>query len=193
MGIDRGGVNSHVAREENTVSIAAANKKYAKVVSVDVAKLVDDNGDRLDLSNTSAVAKWLRDAYQGREVTIADDGQIVRFTRRGLEDGLKRRGEAQRQTYADLDRIVENSIYYSYEPGDSKHPNVDRHKVYYGAADINRHYYGVRLKVNTYEGSDVGLYKDLAVVKIKTPSPYRGGRPDSNHTSQTEGDKTLVP
>lgn len=182
--------------EDNAVSIAEANKKYAEMVTVDTSKLVYADGSPLDLLNTKTVKKWLRDMYQNTTVTIVDDGQIVEFTTRGFESDQKRKVDrrAQRRAYANLDDIVESSIFFSYEPGDARHDYVDVQKKYYGLIDINGKYYGTRLKVDIHKGKNVGYYKDLDVAKIKSPSLLHGGSRKSDPlTHQEEGDVLLIP
>jgi hypothetical protein len=180
---------------DNAASIAIANRKSAEVVIVDTSTLFYADGGSVDLSCTKAVKKWLLEMYQNTTVKIADDEQAVKFTERGFRDDLKRRGDVKRQSYAGLKDIVRRSIYYCCEPGDARHAGVNRHKTYYGAANINGDYYAMRLKINVYGSSgDIGYFKDLAAVKIKSPFLYAGGDPKKGgRTYQTKGDVLSIP
>jgi len=189
-------ISGEQIRMDNAVSIAAANKKRAIVVVVDPSKMVGVDGVPINILNRKEVAFWLRRVYKSTIVKIRDDEQAVKFTRGGLEDDLfKSRGKPRREAYADLSDIVQNSIYYSYELGDIKHFNVDKHRTYYGAINIDSQNYAVRLKINTFIGSDVGLFKDLDIREIKSPSLcIRGGSEKSQiRTYQDEGDIVTIP
>jgi len=72
---------------------------------------------------------------------------------------------------------------------------VNRHKTYYGIVNIGDNYYATRLKINIYGGiGDAGYFKDLAVIKIKSPFLYAGGGPErGGHTYQTKGDVLSIP
>jgi len=184
---------TQIKNHDNAVSIAAANKKRAVVVTVDPSKVMGIDGLPVNLLDRKEIALWLRRVYQGTIVKIRDDKQIVKFTRGGLEDDLfKSRGKPRREAYADLSDIVQNSIYYSYEFGDAQHPNVERHKTYYGIININDAYYATRIKIDTYIESDIGLYKDLDIREIKSPSLCIRGSFKSNHTYQDEGDIVTI-
>jgi len=183
----------HDIERENAQSIAAAEKKNANVVIIDPSKMVDPEGRLIDLEDKKAVRRWLREIYQGRRVTIEDDGQVVLFSGRGLDDDVyKCRGTARRQTYANLDGVVENSIYHSYEYGDDRHPYVIMHKTYYGAVDIGLELYATRIKVDVYDDVEDGLYKDLDIVKIKTPPGTVADGLDGRPTIYADGATSLV-
>jgi hypothetical protein len=62
-------------------------RKTAKVVPIDTTPLP------VDYKDTRAVIKWVRDQLQGKQINIQDDGSIVIFTRSGIEDSGKQRGE----------------------------------------------------------------------------------------------------
>ena len=147
---------------------AEADKRYAKVVHINPAEIVDESGKQLDVSDTKALRKWLLKKYKGRTVEVKDDGKIVAFHVKELKDSMKRRGAPQRKMYADLENLVENGVYAGYELGDSKHPKVDRQNIYYSAAKIGDKIYGVRFKVDIYKAmeSGVGSYKDHKIVEI---------------------------
>jgi len=186
-------VNIEQMKADNAVSIAAASKKRAIVVVVDPKKLVNKNGESINLFDTKELKQWLLSTYQGRKIKIDDDNQIVQFTRGGIESDLKNRGEIRRQAYANLDSIVESSIYYSYELGDERHVKVNRHKTYYGAVNIGGRYYATRLKIDTFLSAEIGLYKDLVIEEIKSPSLYIGGGPSQGgRTYQDEGDIVTI-
>ncbi|MCL2690069.1 MAG: hypothetical protein FWE57_09535, partial [Chitinispirillia bacterium] len=166
MRIEYQDISCEQVQMDNAISIESANKKRAAVVVVDPSKIIGWDREPVNLFNTKELKLWLLRTYQGRKIKINDDNQIVQFTRGGLESDLKNRGEIRRQAYADLDCIIQNSIYYSYELGDVKHFNVNKHRTYYGAINIGSQNYAVRLKINTFAGSDVGLYKDLDIKEI---------------------------
>jgi len=153
----------------NVIANAEAYRKYAKVVPINPAEIVDENGSLLDLSDTKVLRKWLLKKYQGHTVEVKDDGKTVGFYREGLKDSAKRRGYSQRQLYADLASLVENGVYAGYEKGDSKHPTVERQNIYYSAAKIGDKIYGVRFKVDIYKvmESGIGSYKDHKIVKLE--------------------------
>jgi len=179
----------------NLPSIGDAGNKTPNPVTVDPAKIVDAGGNAIDLTNTAAVRRWLMETYRDREVKILDDGQTVRFTLKGLKDDLKmpkRKGLAQRQAYAGLNDIVMNSVFHNYEPGDARHLNIDKHKTYYGVADIGGQLYGTRLKVDVRHGVSLGQYKDLAVREIKSPPRNAGGSREGHRTNSLRGDKIKV-
>jgi len=161
--------------QDNAVANAEADKKYAKVVPINPAEIVDDNGNAIDLTNTEALREWLLDKYKGQAVEVKDDGRIVRITTKGIKAGVKRRGEIQRQLYADLVSLLENGIYSGYELGDSRHPYIKQQNIYYASAIIEGRIYGVRFKIDVHRGVPIGSYKDHKVVEIeieKSPSLY---------------------
>jgi hypothetical protein len=166
-----------IARRENAAANAEADKKYATVVPINPTGIADEDGHPIDLTKTSALIGWLLNKYRGHEVKINDDGQIVSFFRVGLEDSLKRRGVLQRQMYANLEGLLENSVYSGYELGDKQHPRIERQNIYYAAAGIMDNIYGVRFKVDISNGERKGAYKDhkIARLEIKKPlSLYQG-------------------
>jgi hypothetical protein len=116
-------------------------------------------------------------------VVVSDNGKTVRFTKKGLGDSIKRRGAEQRQVYADIDSLLVNSAFDDYEAGDERHPHIDRQDIYYAAAKIGGHVFGIRFKVDVKKGQENGTYKDHKVARIddveeidikEPPSPYRG-------------------
>jgi hypothetical protein len=157
--------------------------KRVKVIHVDVSKLADSNGNAINITSARALRQWLIKHYGGREVVVSHNKRTIRFTKKGLLDSLKRRGTEQRQAYADLDGLLESSIYDGFEAGDERHPHIDRQEIYYAAAKIGEKTYGIRFKTDIKKGQDVGTYKDHKVVEIdgveeidikEPPSPYRG-------------------
>ena len=194
MKVEGRDISSEKVRIDNVISIASANQKRAVAVVVDPKKLVNKDGSPVDLSHTKAIKMWLRGRYRNIRVVISDDGQIVEFTTKGFGSDQKRKIDrsAQRQVYADLDSIVENSIYYGYELGDARHEYVERQKTYYGLASIDGQYYGVRLKIDLHKNQHVGFYKDLEVAKIKSPSLLHGGSRRSDPLSHQEGDAVSI-
>jgi len=183
-------------QENNAASIAEANKKCAKAVTVDTSKLVYADGTPVNLSSTKAVKQWLRAKYHDTQAVISDDGQVVEFTTKGFGDDQKRKLDktAQRLAYADLDRIVENSIYYSSKSGDTRHEHVSRQKTYYGLINLNGRYYAVQIKIDLHKSKRAGFFKALEVTEIKSPSLLHGGGLKKDLRShQEEGDVLSVP
>jgi hypothetical protein len=157
--------------------------KKVKQIHVDASKIADSDGNPINIASASALRRWLIMQYCGREIVVIDNGRTIRFAKKGLLDSIKRRGKEQRQVYADLDGLMENSIYDSSEPGDEKHPHIDRQEIYYAAAKIGDNVYGVRFKIDIKKGQEIGTYKDHKVAAIddlegidikEPPSPYRG-------------------
>jgi hypothetical protein len=157
--------------------------KKMKLIHVDASKIADSDGNPINIASASALRRWLIKQYSGREVVVSDNGRTIRFTKKGLLDSIKRRGTEQRQVYANLDGLLENSIYDSSEVGDKRHPHIDRQEIYYAAAKIGDKIYGVRFKTDIKKGQEIGMYKDHKVVEIddvieinikEPPSPYRG-------------------
>jgi len=158
----------------------SADNKSVKVVSINPDKIIDDSGNAIDLNNTSKLRNWLLEKYRGREVKVQDDGKTISFFRSGIEASVKKRGEAQRQMYADLDSLIENGVYIGYELGDAKHKNIDKQNIYYSAAKIGDKIYGVRFKIDIFKGVENGQYKDHKIVDLeieKSPLPYAGFDP----------------
>lgn len=146
-----------------------AAKKSAVIVTVDPSKIVDSDGNLVDLNSAGKLRRWLRETFGDRLVKVNDNGNIIRFSLRGLDASIKRRGERQRQMYAELDKLLANSIYAGCEPGDAKHPSVERQDIYYAAARIGDDIYGIRFKVDVREGAKNVTYKDHKTVQIKKP------------------------
>jgi hypothetical protein len=178
-----------------SAGLPKADDKQVKVIPIDVSKIRDDNGNLIDLKSTSRLRRWLIKQYNRREVVISDNEEIVRFTKTGLQDSLKRRGEAHQQVYAELDNLLKNSIYYGNESGDKRHPYIERQDIYYAVAKIGNDVLGVRFKIDIEKRLEYGAYKDRKVVKLndvdeidikESPSPYAGLSP-----AGTEGDKSI--
>jgi hypothetical protein len=178
---------------ENTLANAEADKKSTKVVHINPSNIVDKKGKAIDLTNTKELADWLLKKYQGKEIEVKDDGRKVAFYRRGLEASAKKRGETQRQMYADLGRLLENGIYSGFEIGDAKHPLIKKQNIYYSAAKIGNALYGIRFKIDIPRGVEKGNYKDHIIVEIeKSPSLYIGHSKNGNVSYQNESDFTIA-
>jgi hypothetical protein len=154
----------------------AGENKSAEVINIDPALITDENGNAVDLKNTRALTKWIRDRYQGMEVTISDDGLHLTLTRKGIEASTKRRGEQQRQMYAGLDRLIESAVYDDFVKGDEAHPKVEKQNIYYAAARIGKKLYSVEIKVDIpVDKTNPNYYKDHTITEIKIePSLYIG-------------------
>jgi len=140
--------------------------KQVKLIHVDASKIVDEDGNPIDLTSASALRRWLIKQYNGREVVVSDNGRIIRFKKKGLMDSIKRRGTEQRQVYADLDNLLENSVYSGFEVGDKWHPHIDKQEIYYSAAKIADKVFGIRFKTDIKKGETQGTYKDHKVAEI---------------------------
>jgi len=176
---------------------AEADKKNAKIVTIDPSKIVDDAGNPIDLTSAAQLRRWLIQKYDGVDIEVADNGHIVSLKKKELRASVKRRGQEQREVYADLDNLIKNSIYFGYELGDSRHTWIERQNIYYAAARIGNDIYGIRFKVDVKRGQDGSVYKDHRLVRIENfqkvetewpPSPYRGFSPRG-----IEGGKTEMP
>lgn len=71
--------------------------------------------------------------------------------------------------YADLEALIENSVYAGYELGDNNHLHVERQNIYYAAAKVGEQVYGVRFKVDIFKGnsSENGSYKDHKIAALE--------------------------
>jgi len=170
--------------------------KQIKIIRVDPSKITDDDGNHIDLTSANALRRWLIKRYSRCEVAVSDNGKTIRFTVKGFRDSLKKRGEVHQQVYADLDVLLENSVYDDSEKGDAKHPYIERQDIYYAAAQIGDKVFGIRFKVDVRKGDEYGTYKDHKVVEIDDveevdikvpPSPYVGVSPTG-----TEGGKSIT-
>jgi acid stress-induced BolA-like protein IbaG/YrbA len=166
-------------------------QRIVDVVNIDPEKIVDENGNMIDLNNTKALTDWIKKHYQGQEIDIIDDGLHLILTRKGLEASAKRRGEQQRQMYAELIQLIENAVYDTYEKGDKKHDKIEKQNIYYSAARIGEKLYSVRIKIDIPKNkNDPNYYKDHKITEIKIePSLYQGssvtGAPLQNEGSIT--------
>ena len=150
--------------------------KTAEVINIDPNKILDENGKKIDLKNTRALTSWVRKHYQGRKITISDDGLRLSLTRSGMESGTKRRGEQQRQMFAELDRLIETAVYGDFEAGNAAHPKVEKQNIYYSAARIGTQLFSVRIKIDIpADKTNPNYYKDHKITEIKIePSLYEG-------------------
>jgi hypothetical protein len=161
------GALRQVDKDGNAVAPGERNPKIASVVEVDPAKIVDADGKPVDLKDKTSLEKWLLDNFNGVEVTIQDDGTIQRFTKRRLQSSTKRRGEKQRQMYADLVGLLENAVYDMPVPADKRHPGLSGQKIYYAAARIENEYFSVRFKLDVPKSEmQKPAYKDHKVTEI---------------------------
>lgn len=179
------GAHYQLDDDGNAVSPGEASPRIAPVVSVDPSIIVDADGKPVDLKNNESLLAWLRAQYQGKSVTITDDGQKVEFTRRGMDASLKRRGPEQRQAYAELDNLVSGALYDDFEKANERHKGkVAGQNVYYSAAKIGDNYFAVRIKVDMpARDSGRAAYKDHKVTGIEiAPSLYRGRSPQVGST-----------
>jgi hypothetical protein len=139
-------------------------KKQVPVVEVDPSALAG-----VDLKNTRAVSKWLKENLSDSgPVTVKSTGEEVGFTRDNLNASLKRRGEVQRQAYAGLKELLENAQYFDFEPADAKHAvNLDGQDVYFSSMRMGGKDYGVKIKVDVAREDKAQTYKDHKVSEIQ--------------------------
>jgi acid stress-induced BolA-like protein IbaG/YrbA len=169
------------------------------VININPEKIVDKNGNKIDLNDTKTLTDWIKKHYQGQEIDIIDDGLHLTLTRNGLEASAKRRGEQQRQMYESLDKLIENAVYDTYEMSNydestgenKKHSKIEKQNIYYSAARIGEKLYSVRIKIDIPKNkNDPNYYKDHKITEIKIePSLYQGssvtGAPLQNEGSIT--------
>lgn len=122
----------------------------------------------VNLSDTKEIRKYFFDHFKGREVEIKSDGRLVLFTRQGLEDTLKRRGE-HRKSFSALDSIIEESYPVGYEIVDDRHkkkrPDLKGQFVYAALLDINGEHYIAAIKLDDTAADNRAYFKDISIKK----------------------------
>ena len=166
----------------NAVSPGENSPKIAQVVGIDPAGLP------VDWKNTKALSEWLRDQYEGKTVTIKDDGTIQQFTGRRLDASAKRRGEQQRQVYAELGEVLRNALYDDFLHADARHAGLQGQRIYYSAVKIGDNYYAVRFKLDVPKAkSQKAAYKDHKIAEIEiAPSLCRSLTRENAYPAQNE-------
>ncbi|WP_027186073.1 hypothetical protein [Desulfovibrio inopinatus] len=139
------------------------------VVELDSATLPAD----MDWKDAKAVRNWLfNSADFDTPVQVKKTGETVTFTRRGLKESTKRRGEQQRQAYGALRRLIENAAFFRFEPAtQEKHRHLFGQNVYYAALRLGGRDYSVKIKVNLSRAGDIKSYKDHKISEIEVASP----------------------
>lgn len=137
-------------------------KRFSRAPNPDAKVKIVDGENEPEFKNlkTSEIKNYLRDKYQGREVTIKSDGTIVLFTRNGLESTLKKRGNHRRALHG-LDKLVEESHFTRWEDNDGqeKHKGLEGQLVYTGAIRLKDGIYGVELKLDVPIASERTHFK----------------------------------
>ena len=137
-------------------------KRFSRAPNPDAMVNVVDGKNEPEFKNltTGEIKKYLRDKYQGREVTVRSDGTIVLFTRSGIESALKKRG-AHRRALHRLDNLVEESHFTRWEDNDGqeKHKGLEGQLVYTGAIRLEDGIYGVELKLDVPVASKRANFK----------------------------------
>ena len=122
----------------------------------------------VNLSDTKEIRKYFFDHFKGREVEIKSDGRLVLFTRQGLEDTLKRRGE-HRKSFSALDSIIEESYPVGYEIVDDRHKekrkDLKGQFVYAALLDINGEHYIAAIKLDDTAADNRAYFKDISIKK----------------------------
>lgn len=150
------------------------------------------------------LAKWLKDYFADkREERILSTGKKVRFGNGNLEASIKRgREETHNQAYADLNALVRQAEFDSFEGKDERHPNLGGQEVYYSALRIGDKLYAVKMKFDVPSDTEVHYrkealkegpiedlrYKDHALREIKiAPVLYREPAHNKVGFTQTTG------
>ena len=164
------GEKALAASQATTLHQDGGTPRTAAVVDVDPSVIP------VDLKDTAALRDWVRERFQGKTLTIRDDGSIVGLSAPGLKASVKKRGHEQRQTYAGLDSLPENAVYDGFEKADARHPELEGQRVYYAAMRIGDTPYAVRFKVDMPKREQgKGYYKDHKTREIEmAPAPYAG-------------------
>lgn len=164
-----------VVNDEGVAAMAHEEKpRVAKVVEVDPSLLVHEDGRPVDLFSRSDMMAWLKKNLQGKIIIIANDGTIQKFIGKGLDASLKRRGLEHSQAYANLDTILENSLFDTFEYVDARHEGkVSGQNIYYSAIKIGDKYFSIRIKVDIPLKKGWKAYKDHKITEIEiAPSLY---------------------
>ncbi len=172
------------SRVENGVLYQSANvQKTARVVEIDPSIIP------VDLKDTAALHTWIMERFQGKTLTIDDDGSIVGFSSPGLKASAKKRGKEQRQTYAGLDKLLESAVYDGFVQADARHPELEGQRVYHAAMRIDDTLYAVRFKVDVPRSEPAkGYYKDHKTTKIEMAPSTETGIPASEDAQKTAPD-----
>jgi hypothetical protein len=176
-------------QDGNAVAPGEQNPRIARVVEIDPAKIVDEDGNPVNLFDLASFREWIIGHLSGKRVTIEDNGRIALIESPGLKSSLKARQEAQRQAYQELQGIIGNSLYSHprKNDGQKKHSHLEGQEVYYSAVKISDEYYSVKIVLDiprrskrqkkSGEGKDSGLYKGHTVSQIEiAPALYTGQR-----------------
>jgi hypothetical protein len=114
-----------------------------------------------------------------KEVVINSDGTIQRFTKSGLVSSTKRsRDTNHSEMYGQLDRLISNAVFHSFEPADERHAGLQGQNVYYPVARTGGKYYSVRIKIDVSKRDIPPAYKDLKIEKEIIFPPFH---PPKNH------------
>ncbi len=168
-------------------SVKLENGKSASVIEIDPASMPQEVFAKGE-GSAATLRKWLRGQFQGKEITIADDSTLQRFTGAGLDASLKRkRHEGHNEAYAILDKLLENAVFDSFEEASEGHPSVKGQNRYYAACKIGDEYYSIRFKVDIPRLDLPASYKDHKTAKIKIEPSLYGSISDNRSTTQTEG------
>ena len=164
------GEKAPAATQAATLHQDGSTPRTAAVVDVDPSVIP------VDLKDTAALRDWVREKFQGKTLTIRDDGSIVGLADGGLRASVKKRGEKQRPTYAGLDSLLESALHDGFEEADARHPELEGQRVYQSAMRIGDTLYAVRFKVDMPKREPgKGYYKDHKTTKIEmAPAPYVG-------------------
>ena len=122
----------------------------------------------VDITDTREIRKYLFEHFKGKEVEIKSDGRLILFTRQGLEDTLKRRGE-HRNSFSALDSIIEESYPVGYEIIDDRHKkkrkDLKGQFVYAALLDINGEHYIAAIKLDDTATDNRAYFKDISIKK----------------------------
>lgn len=109
------------------------------------------------------LAAWLRDYFANqKEAVIASTGKRVLFSNAGLAASIKRsREDSHTRAYAGLNDLVTKAEYDSFEPKDSRHPNLGGQEVYFSAMRMGGKLYAVRLKFDVPSEAEAAVRSKL--------------------------------
>lgn len=174
-----------------------------EVVDITDEKMLDENGKPVDILDTDALGKWVRDNLQGSSVVIDSDGSVVDFYRRGIESGVvkarvsKNKKETERDTtprtlYAKLSEVIQKSIYFDFEIADARHAEKSYGiEHYYSFLKAGNQFYKVNVILNVHQNFKTS-YKGHKVYKIEIePAVYRGFAKKLDSHARTDSISTI--
>jgi len=164
------------------------NWAYDSAMPVNITKITGKEIGDGPLS-ASRIKEWVlrEQGWQNLPPVInAQTGNAIGFTVQGVKDSLKRKSDQQRQAYAGLRGMLEQSAFVDFEPvrdGKANESHLQGYEIYYAALEIDGKLFGVRLKVELPKSETARdrSYKDHKIVDVEVRSPAAsqgsGGKP----------------